>query len=271
MKWYFAVNEHGLKHAWDQIQVAVNSARRNTHLTPICLVDQGDHAPDAVERIAVLARSGVRIIEHRASVFSIVKEKHGLTSDTYSGHWLRCDIPILDRSDEIVLYTDIDVMFRSDPEPFGSGPEFIACAPEHRKDDWSYFNSGVMLMNLPNLRATRDHLVRHIENNISQMAPHDDQGALNSVYRGKWERLDIVYNWKPYWGFNDLAKILHFHGPKPGLVKHYIANPNPTDLIVPELYEIYQRNVEGYSRFMTESDTYQHNPLQASKPASVLS
>ncbi len=258
MKWYFAVNENGLRNAWDQIQVTVNSARRNTQLVPICLVDQGTLPPEAEARIAALARSGVQIIEHKASLFPIVKEKQKLDSDLFSGHWLRCDIPVLDQSDDVVLYTDIDVMFRSNPEPFGRMPGFLACGPEHFKDDWGYFNSGVMLMNLKNLRATRDELVRHVEDNIVNMAPHDDQGALNSVYRDRWDRLDLKYNWKPYWGFDDSAVILHFHGPKPGVVWHYQNKDGDPLRFGPDLYAIYQRSPEGYDRYMAEAGTYRN-------------
>lgn len=256
MKWYFAVNEHGLLHAWDQIQITVSSARRNTRLTPICLVDNGAKSPEAEARIEVLARNGVQIIEHKSLLWPIVKAKKGIETDMFSGHWLRCDIPLIDRSDEIILYTDIDVMFRSNPELFGQRPDFIACAPEFNQDDWGYFNSGVMLMNLQNLRSTRHELEKHIENNIINMAPHDDQGALNSVYRDRWSKLDIVYNWKPYWGFNVHVPILHFHGPKPIHVKVYQDEKSDTQIFGPDLYSLYQRDTQAYAAYLEESKKY---------------
>lgn len=264
MKWYFAVNETGLRHAWDQIGIAVASACRNTRLTPICLVDPGERSPEASDRIAALARAGVEIIEHRASLFPIVKERHRLDSDMFSGHWLRCDIPLLDRSDETILYTDIDVMFRRDPEPSLQPPAFLSCAPEHERHDWSYFNSGVMLMNLPRLRATRDELVRYVDANIGHMAPHDDQGALNAVYRDRWDRLDLRCNWKPYWGFDGDATILHFHGPKPGNVRDYQRDDDFASRLEPggladhqrALQGIYRRSPEGYAAYLAEADTY---------------
>ncbi|GJD66297.1 glycosyltransferase [Methylobacterium frigidaeris] len=259
MKWYFAVNEHGLRYAWDQLQVTVNSALRNTQLKPFCLVDHGDKPAEVEARIAALAQAGVTIIEHRASLWPIVRAKHKLNSDTFSGHWLRCDIPMLDLSDEIVLYTDIDVMFRRNPEPFSQRPEFLACAPEHHQDDWSYFNSGVMLMNLTGLRATREALVRHVEDQIVNMAPHDDQGALNSVYHGRYDRLDLRYNWKPYWGFKDEATILHFHGPKPGVIHHYQMEDGDPLRFGAALYSIYRRNPEGYAKYMIEAGSYRRS------------
>jgi hypothetical protein len=264
MKWYFAVNENGLKHAWDQIGVAVDSARRNTQLTPICLVDPGERGPEATARIAALAHAGVEIIEHRASLFRIVKEVHRLDSDMFSGHWLRCDIPVLNCTDEIVLYTDIDVMFRSDPDVSAHKPAFLSCAPEHERDDWSYFNSGVMLMNLPHLRATRDELVRHVEGHIHAMGPYDDQGVLNAVYRERWDRLDHRCNWKPYWGFKNDARIVHFHGPKPGNVRNYQRDTSYTLSLEPGgyadhqrvMHTIYQRSPDGYAMYLMEADTY---------------
>lgn len=34
------------------------------------------------------------------------------------------------------------------------------------------------------------------------------------MYKGRWDRLAPEYNWKPYWGLNPNAKIVHFHGIK---------------------------------------------------------
>ena len=43
-----------------------------------------------------------------------------------------------------------------------------------------------------------------------------DQGAFNMFYAGQFEvRLWPSWNWKPYWGYQSDAKLLHFHGPKP--------------------------------------------------------
>ena len=43
-----------------------------------------------------------------------------------------------------------------------------------------------------------------------------DQGYLNDVCWDDFEVLPLEYNWKPYWGTNDNAIIVHFHGLKPG-------------------------------------------------------
>lgn len=49
---------------------------------------------------------------------------------------------------------------------------------------------------------------------ISQPEIHD-QGAIRRHFAGAWEALPETMNWKPYWGRNDDACIVHFHGPKP--------------------------------------------------------
>ena len=40
-----------------------------------------------------------------------------------------------------------------------------------------------------------------------------------------------LFNWKPYWGFNPLAKIVHFHGPKPADYLARLVAPNAPDRI----------------------------------------
>ena len=42
-----------------------------------------------------------------------------------------------------------------------------------------------------------------------------DQGYLFEVSARQYEKLPIEFNWKPYWGYNPDARILHFHGIKP--------------------------------------------------------
>ena len=214
-KWYFATNVHGLRNAFDQIQVAVTSCLKFTRLSPHCLVDD-DGADDHVEeRIRWLTANGVAVRRHRASMVDLLAPKFLDQMRVYGGHWLRCDIPEIETDESFVLYTDIDVMFMQDVSQVTSKPKFIACAPEHDRNDYSYFNSGVMVMNLPALRRRKAGLVDVVARRISTMAPYDDQSALNELYAGTWSRLPPIWNWKPYWGENNDALIVHFHGPKP--------------------------------------------------------
>jgi lipopolysaccharide biosynthesis glycosyltransferase len=72
-----------------------------------------------------------------------------------------------------------------------------------------------MIMNIPALRESKADLFPVVEGRLSITAPYDDQSAPNELFSGRWEHLPSTWNWKPYWGRNDEANIVHFHGPKP--------------------------------------------------------
>ena len=96
-------------------------------------------------------------------MLDLLRPKFGDAMNVYGGHWLRCDIPDLETEDEFVLYTDIDVLFMKNLPKKVPAPKFLACAPEHSRDDYSYFNSGVMIMNVPAFRADKSALSRVVE------------------------------------------------------------------------------------------------------------
>jgi len=132
------------------------------------------------------------------------------------GHWLRIAIPRIETTEEFVLYTDCDVIFvrRFPWEQYR--PRLFAAAPEFKPDNWNYFNSGVMVMNLPALRRSVAAFEDFIRTGIRDASGHsfDDQIALNQAYRGNWDKLAPSCNWKPYWPYRRDAAVLHFHGPK---------------------------------------------------------
>jgi hypothetical protein len=140
----------------------------------------------------------------------------GRYSRQFVGHWLRTEVCNIEADDRFVLYTDIDVAFLKAPDLARLTPKFFACAPEFQPDDWSYFNSGVMLMNVPSLRADYPNLRNFIQQGFAgpEARATNDQQAYNDFYKEQWSRLDPIYNWKPYWTPNDAAAILHIHGPK---------------------------------------------------------
>jgi len=250
-KWYFASNQNALRNAFDLIQVAVISAKNHTDLKPVCLVEDIDFDRDLCPRLSWLRNSGVEVIRHNAEIFKDVEAIFGAErAKPFNGHWLRTDIPVIEYEDYFVLYTDIDVMFRS-PLRFDSIPDFISCAPEHERDNWGYFNSGVMVMNLPALRATREELFETVRRNLFCCeGPYDDQTILNICYRNRFSRLPLDMNWKPYWGFSESAKIVHFHGPKPSVVRYMLAG-NRLDAM-PIYHEMHDRNPQGYAAYMRE-------------------
>lgn len=253
-KWYFAANRNALQDCFDQIEVAVKSARINTSLQPVCLIDDREDLSGFAPQFEWFERMGVEVILHRAELFPIVREHFGPAADPYNGHWLRCDIPLIESEQDFVLYTDIDVMFRGDVGVSHIRPEFLACAPEHFQNDLSYFNSGVMIMNLPALRQTRDDLIAVVKRRLPNMWAHDDQGAYNDLFRDRWARLPNAWNWKPYWGCSDDARILHFHGPKPGMVRRMSAGEK--DAYGLEMMTIFERSPAGYEKYMKEFDSF---------------
>jgi hypothetical protein len=71
------------------------------------------------------------------------------------------------------------------------------------------------------------HIKEHLKTFVAKAY---DQTAYISYYQGRtivdlpfiklrrqarWDKLDPKMNWKPYWGINSDAYMIHFHGPKP--------------------------------------------------------
>lgn len=259
-KWYFATNKSALRDAFELLHVAVVSARAHTSLIPICLIEDTDYPAELQSKIDILINNGVSIIKHNAEIFPSVEAVFGKeASSPFNGHWLRTDIPVIEKEDEFVLYTDFDVMFRSDVTKTELHPAFMSCGPEHGIDDWSYFNSGVMLMNLPALRSTREEFFSIVRQRIGEAQPHNDQYMLNLCYGDRYEKLPLSWNWKPYWGFSEEAKIVHFHGPKPGVIKNILSGHVFEEMKI--YHEMHDRNPHGYAEYMKEYYSHLSAPL----------
>ncbi|MGQ0699111.1 MAG: hypothetical protein ACT4PZ_12810 [Panacagrimonas sp.] len=230
IKWFFALNDAGGNFANYAVmsQVAVLSARRYTTLEAHFLFDG---APCVLTEW--MQQQGVRVIHHRTSVYDRLRQhatetgmKNTLT--TGAGAFLRLDIPEVCAQhgidDPFVLYTDCDVLFLRDIEPglANLDPRYFAAAPQFHQHDASDMNSGVLWMNLENLRGMQDRFRDFIRTNLDTLRLTGfDQAALRAFYgrrrwgRPAWDELPLTLNWKPHWGRNDEASIVHFHGPKP--------------------------------------------------------
>jgi len=148
-----------------------------------------------------------------------------------SGAFLRLELPRITAelgvNDDFALYTDVDVMFMRGVEELESlKPRYFAVAPEFDATDFVRMNTGVMLMNLNNLRAIDSRFRQFVSTNLPTFVELAwDQGAyrryfwrielLAKIIGTRWDRLPVEFNWKPYWKRNERAKIIHFHGPKP--------------------------------------------------------
>lgn len=245
MKWFLALNRDspGFPLYAELVRVAIHTARKHTSLVPHLIFDGKDS-----ELENWLAANGVTVIPRRSFLFDQLREIAQRTGNQNclnigSGAFLRLELPVLAAehgwNDEFVLYTDCDIMFVGDPLPLlrSVRPRFFAVAPE-RAGDRLNMNSGVMLMNLANLRtqdaAFRLFVQRHLELFTRSTW---DQEAYRTFYstrlwpslpwdcrltrythwlrRKRWDDLPLELNWRPYWGRNPHATIIHFHGPKP--------------------------------------------------------
>lgn len=210
MKWYFCINEDGLERYAGMLRVAVASARARTSLSPQLIYDGGEHP-----LIGQFASAGVSVHHARTPLLPAIlarPEGPGYRHRIAAGAYLRMEIARIEQADEFVLYTDCDVMFQDEVELSGLRPATLAAAPEFGPDEWSYFNSGSMLLNVACLKQSYDGLIALSAARLGATAY--DQAVYNEFFAGRWERLPPAFNWKPYWGRNDAAPIIHFHGPK---------------------------------------------------------
>lgn len=219
MKWFFAINaaSHGFEIYSQMIKVAVYTAQQNTSLEPYCIYDGEDN-----ELTDWLQKNGVKIIYHRTPHYEKLQTQYPGYSTVAFGAFLRIEIPkivqIHEMPDEYVLYTDCDVMFFDDVVDYLQDItcEYLAATPEHDPNNWEYFNSGVLYMNVKNLQRIQKEFDDFIDGNLDKILQLAfDQGAYNLFFKDRWDRLDIQLNWKSYWHFSPEAQIIHFHGPKP--------------------------------------------------------
>jgi hypothetical protein len=251
LKWVFGFNEETL---WYDnyvryIKCAVNSCKRNApSLEPVFMYDGYRGA-----LTEWLESKGVTVIIAKSPLcehFRGLERERGFGASTACGAFLRVEIPRLMQEqgwdDSHVLYTDCDVMFLK-PISFDVLPEYFSCAPEFNMNNWSYFNSGSMLINVPKMRETYNEFIDYILTCGDVINQSYDQGCLNEFYKGKWSRLNPAYNWKPYWGVNSAARIVHFHGAKIENIEKILANKLQG---VPEVcVRMFRSNPEAYRTY----------------------
>ncbi|MBB2171347.1 glycosyltransferase [Gluconacetobacter asukensis] len=221
MKLYLALNEHGT-HGDIALhtKLAVLSARKHSDLDIKML-----YIGRRNEFTQWLETHGVEILDQHLPYYDLIKRlsDEGKYNLSTVGHWLRTNV-CLTTNDDYVLYSDIDVLFLSNPIGLEREPSYFMAAPEFKKDGWNYFNAGVMHINVRKFQETYPEFEKYIRKNIEEKTyQFHDQIAYNTFYRGKWEKLALEMNWKVYWGANKEAKILHFHGPKLGAINAILS------------------------------------------------
>jgi FkbM family methyltransferase len=248
-KWYFSVNEGGLTNAFEDVAVSVLSAREKTSLQPVCLYVGADHP-----RLAWLEANGVTVIRHTLSVEASIQAGYGEDAPKFTGHWARVDVADVETEDTYVLYTDIDVMFRRDPAEWDFRPPYVSVVEEKTLGDRHHFNSGAMVINVPAVRAVLPWFRAAIDrrlNGVFQYPPHD-QASFNEFFKPVASWMDPIFNWKPYWGWNEEAAIIHFHGPKP----RHVARFGPLAVVKPSYRTLHKMSPETYKRLDGEYRRY---------------
>jgi lipopolysaccharide biosynthesis glycosyltransferase len=209
----------------DMAKVAIHTALKSTSLRPHLLYDGSEN-----EFTAWLRKRDVPVIKCRSSLrdqlanLEICK-KDATIAAAVRGVFLRVELPLLAERlglDERVLYIDCDVIFQRDvARDFAEIEcEYFAVAGEFTTDDYENMNNGVMWMNLPALAQRTDDFKDYIRKNLVVLQKGLwSQTAYRQFFRTDgvrlWNELPPELNWKPYWGNNPDAGIIHFHGPKP--------------------------------------------------------
>ena len=225
MRCFFNLNESA-PHFWnygEMLKVAILSLRKHTSMEPVVVYDGGDN---------YLARwltgYGVEVIHHRCR---LLPDLERLASGTGNPSLLIHGAGILLKADladlcaergwggERILFCDCDVMFQGDPAGdwpaldgacFAVGPEDVPEAPER-------FNTGVMLIDVASMLPRAEPFRKFLAGILAEAVKVSwDQHAYRLFFRrDEWRPLRAELNWKPYWGPNPGARIIHFHGPKP--------------------------------------------------------
>ncbi len=247
MHWYFALSEKSIDrehHDWrNLIRVAVQSAKANTTLKPHMLYDGVDNA--FTQELRML---GVKVIFHRSSLCELFEKRRPGDMNYLgiaSGAFLRFDIPIIEKSADYVLYTDCDVLFRCEPNFYSSAaPDFFSATSQTEKNPSHDMNSGVMLINIAAMKSIYPELIDFTHKNLHLGL---DQEILRVFFDSRYTPMDMSLNWKPYWGVNPDAQIVHFHGPKPSSIQQLSADSIKS--ISPSWHNLFVRSPEGYARY----------------------
>lgn len=241
MKWYFACNDKS-ERFYPLIKGAVNSAIQNTTLEPNFLFDGEEN-----EFTQWLREKGVNVIHYKSSFYDELEKFYdGGFLSTAAGAFLRCDIPIIEKVDDFVLYTDCDVLFLKDFDISKiEKPKYFACSTQSSKRDFNLFNTGVMVMNVKKLRESHRDFVKFITSNFEKFKTFD-QDAFQIFYGKKNTKLPVKYNHKPYWGIDEEAAILHFHGSKPTT---YTDDEKIKNMHF-AYYDLYKKNPAAYNYYL---------------------
>jgi lipopolysaccharide biosynthesis glycosyltransferase len=116
-----------------------------------------------------------------------------------------------------ILYFDPDIIIKEDISKLWdmNVSNYVLAAAQDdtipERENYIYFNSGVMLMNLDKWRKENisEKAIEYVSKNITN---HTDQDALNDILKGNYLRFSKKWNSNPISGRRDGLKIMHFLG-----------------------------------------------------------
>ena len=120
-------------------------------------------------------------------------------------------------------------------------------------------NAGVMVMNVAKLHddypAFREFITSGdtLYYELFKKGLYD-QMAYRTHYASQWDELPLEYNWRPHWGFNDRAVIVHFHGPKIWHARNLMEGR--TASIREGAINLFRRDPDAYKRYLAYVDKY---------------
>lgn len=254
MKLFFGTNSSTSKtNNIKLLYAAINSAIKNTDFEIFVLFDG--------KRNELELPNSVNVIEYRHRCYDFFKESNRCKNnigvfDTATGAFLRTEIPnvvkMLGLNDSFCLYTDYDVIFQKGDYSVLDNikPTNIAVSPEIDINCKNHFNSGVMVINIESMTKNDDLIIDNILNTFDQRNRGYDQPILNDIFKNKFDSLPLEFNWKPYWGINENAKIIHFHGAKPKLIEPEWRYDQPIVKLLRDkdeiAFEYYNKIFESY-------------------------
>ena len=158
----------------DLLKVMLISARKNTSLHLVCLYDGNTNDPV----YNLLKEFNVEIILHqlpyKLELMEIYPREWMLQNlgkeieyNRIFGTFMRMEIPVVEKEEKYVLYSDIDVIFNADilleelPHP-----TYLAAAPEYERnvEDMEYFNAGVLVMNIQGMKEKYEEFILKMKN-----------------------------------------------------------------------------------------------------------
>lgn len=261
MKCCFTLSGNDSKYL-EMAKVLVLSARVNTDLDMYCIYDGEDEG-----FVDFLHRQNVHVLLWTISFLDELKMNYqGERSIQFCrGTYMCMELPKVLHEygvlDEYILYVDTDIMFLGSIELDSLKPNYFSSSSDWGQNDWSRFSTGVMVMSIPNLLNMYPSFLAHLKGHHfnfpnTEMGPCD-QGAWNTFYvNGEHERLDPIYDWKPWWGINENARIVHFSGPKPQQVKNLLELDKPTNEQEQLQKFVVGENPEAYKHYVSIWDGY---------------